>query len=250
MQPPLIAANWKMHGDRPRLEGWVAMLAEHLPRGVEAILLPPFVLLPPVQTLAPPFAWGGQTLATEGEGAYTGEVSAEMLAECGCGYVLVGHSERRRLWGEDDAAIAGQFCRALDAGLQPILCLGESREERDAGETFATVERQLKAVLENLGKRRIARGVIAYEPVWAIGTGLAAEPADAAQVHAHLCRLWRKSAGDMPLTILYGGSVTPENAASLAVEDAIDGVLVGGASLQAESFLAICHAFAPKALFL
>lgn len=157
MQPPLIAANWKMHGDRPRLEGWVAMLAEHLPGGGSHPAAPIRAAAPSADS-GPPFAWGGQTLATEGEGAYTGEVSAEMLAECGCGYVLVGHSERRRLWGEDDAAIAGQFCRALDAGLQPILCLGESREERDAGETFATVERQLKAVLENLGKRRIARG--------------------------------------------------------------------------------------------
>ncbi len=244
MQAPLIAANWKMHGDRPRLKSWAAALAAARPEGVEIILLPPFVLLPHVEALTPSFAWGGQTLAAEAEGAYTGEVSGDMLAECGCRYVLTGHSERRRLWGEDDASVASQFCRALDAGLQPILCLGESRAEREAGQTLAVVERQLQAVLQSLGERTLSGAVLAYEPVWAIGTGLTAEPAEAALVHAHLRLLWRSHAGgESSPRILYGGSVTPGNAAALASEAEIDGVLVGGASLQAESFLAICNAF-------
>ena len=269
VQPPLVAANWKMHGDRTRLTRWAAALAAGgLPDAVEVALFPPFVLLPRAEECAsqedsapstgapasPPrtpsassFAWGGQTLSAEAEGACTGEVSAAMLAACGCRYVLVGHSERRRRWGEDDAAVAAQFCRALDAGLQPILCLGESREQRETGQTFDVVKRQLEAVTENLAERSSAGAVLAYEPVWAIGTGLAAEPGQAAEVHAQLRSLWEAAAGTAAeLRILYGGSVTPENAEALAREAQIDGALVGGASLDADAFLTICRFFAQK----
>jgi len=189
-------------------------------------------------------AWGGQNVSEHAQGAYTGEVSAAMLAEFGCRYVLVGHSERRALYGENDATVAAKFAAALQAGLTPILCVGESLAEREAGATGNVVVRQLDAVIAASGIAALQRAVLAYEPVWAIGTGKTATPQQAQDVHA-LIRA-RVAASDAAvaqgLQILYGGSVKPGNAQELFAMPDIDGGLIGGASLVADDFLAICSA--------
>ena len=188
--------------------------------------------------------WGGQTLNPHAKGAHTGETSGSMLTDMGCQYVLVGHSERRAIYGESDEDIALRFKAALDAGLEPVLCVGETLEEREAGETEAVVARQLDAVINSVGFEAFAQAVIAYEPVWAIGTGLTATPQQAQSVHAFirdkLSLLNGIIAGQ--LRILYGGSVNGSNAAELFAQSDIDGGLVGGASLTAEDFLAIYSA--------
>ena len=188
--------------------------------------------------------WCGQTLNPHAKGAHTGETSGSMLTDMGCQYVLVGHSERRAIYGESDEDIALRFKAALDAGLEPVLCVGETLEEREAGETEAVVARQLDAVINSVGFEAFAQAVIAYEPVWAIGTGLTATPQQAQSVHAFirdkLSLLNGIIAGQ--LRILYGGSVNGSNAAELFAQSDIDGGLVGGASLTAEDFLAIYSA--------
>jgi triosephosphate isomerase len=178
-------------------------------------------------------AWGAQTLSEHASGAYTGEVSAAMLGDFGCRYVLVGHSERRQLFGEGDALVAAKFAAARAAGITPILCVGETLEEREAGRTQEVVARQLDAVL---AKGALGDAVLAYEPVWAIGTGRTASPAQAQEVHAFL----RRRVG-ADTAILYGGSVKPANAAAIFAEPDVDGGLIGGASLVAADFIALCR---------
>ena len=189
-------------------------------------------------------AWGAQDCSSHASGAFTGEVSAAMLAEFGCRFVIVGHSERRAMHGESDLLVAEKAQRALANGLTPIICVGETLAERDAGRTEAVVDRQLAAVIDLLGVAT-EKAVLAYEPVWAIGTGRTATPAQAQAVHAHLrTALAAASPHGKDICILYGGSVKPDNAASLFTEADIDGGLIGGASLNAEPFVAICKAAA------
>lgn len=228
-----------------------AALLERLKSGMpglqcEVVVCAPFPYLAQLQALlaSTQVRWGAQSVSEHVSGAYTGEVSAAMLCEFGCRYVLVGHSERRSLFGESDAVVAAKFVAAREAGLVPILCLGETLVEREAGATAAVVSRQLDAVIDRAGVAALASAVVAYEPVWAIGTGVTASPAQAQEVHAAI----RERVADLDaglaegLRILYGGSVKPQNAAELFAQDDIDGGLIGGAALVADDFLAICQA--------
>ncbi len=244
---PLVAANWKMHLLQAEARAFCQQLrGADLPAGVEAALFPSFPLLPPVAAALAGSAvgLGGQDLHPEDSGAHTGDVSGPQLADCGCGWVLVGHSERRRDHGEDDALVARKLRAATRHGLRPILCLGESGAERRAGHTFEVLERQLGAALA-AAPARGADWVVAYEPVWAIGTGDTATPAQAQAAHAFL-RARVAAVGGAALAtelrLLYGGSVKPDSAAELAAEPDVDGFLVGGASLDAGKFLAIMQA--------
>jgi len=236
-----------MHGS---LQGNAALL-DRLLTGIaaascEVAVCVPYPYLAQVQSRlgGTPLAWGAQSVSEHASGAFTGEVSAAMLCEFGCRYVLVGHSERRQLFGESDAVVAAKFVAAQQAGLLPILCLGETLAERESGQTSAVVSRQLAAVIERAGVDALASAVLAYEPVWAIGTGKTASPAQAQDVHAairaQVAALDSGLAGG--LRILYGGSVKPQNAAELFAQADIDGGLIGGAALVADDFLAICQA--------
>lgn len=216
------------------------------PRGVEVVLCPPFTALAAVaEILGPgPIRLGAQNCHWEPSGAHTGEISAPMLAELGCRYVLLGHSERRKEMGETDEQINRKVRAALAHGLVPVLCVGETADERRQGLTFTTVEGQLRAGLAGMEPEAIVRVVLAYEPVWAIGTGVNATPGQAAEVHSYLRGLLseltsKDTAG--AIRILYGGSVKPDNAEALAAEPEIDGVLVGGASLNAQGFITIAR---------
>ena len=248
MRRPFVAGNWKMNGSRAHaraLAAGVCAGVRELP-GVEVGLCPPFVHVGDVRAVIgdAPVLLGAQSCAGVEQGAFTGEVSAAMLADAGCAFVLVGHSERRTLCGEGDAEVARKAERALAAGLSPVVCVGETLEEREAGRTEATVARQLDAVLERVGPGDLARIVVAYEPVWAIGTGRAATPAEANAVHAFLreCVEAREPSVAAGLRILYGGSVKAENAALIFAEPDVDGGLIGGASLDVQQFVGICQA--------
>lgn len=250
MRKPLIAGNWKMHG----LHGQVSTLANGIKQGakefsaeqIEVLVLPPFVYLQQVRDLltGTAIAWGAQNLYLGTQGAFTGEISANMLVDLGCQYVLVGHSERRTLFKENDQLIAEKFKSALAAGLKPILCLGETKAEREQGQTEQIIHSQLAAVIDEAGIEAFAQAVIAYEPVWAIGTGLTATAQEAQTIHLFIRNLLMKNNVDIARTIriLYGGSMKPDNAAALLSMPDIDGGLIGGASLDADSFLAICRA--------
>lgn len=246
MRRKLIAGNWKSNGSTVSVKALGAALASQcIGLEAEVVVCPPFVFLPTVvdALVGTDIRVGAQNLSESGPGAYTGEVHAEMLADVGCEYVIVGHSERRMTFGEDDRHVAHKLARAIAAGLRPILCVGETLEQRTAGLARQVVLGQLEAVVANLGAAGLEASVIAYEPVWAIGTGQSASPAQAEEVHGWI-RAWLqevigKAAGAIPL--LYGGSVTPQNAASLFACREIDGALVGGASLNAKDFLAICR---------
>lgn len=248
MRKPLIAGNWKMHGSLSMVQS----LLEGIKKGagacssVDILVLPVFVHLPEVQKLLTNSGvmWGAQDLHPGTQGAFTGEVAGPMLVEFGCQYVLAGHSERRSLFNEDNVMVATKVKAALDAGLTPILCVGETRAQREAGETEAVVHAQIDAVLTLLGIEAFRRIVIAYEPVWAIGTGLTATPEQAQAVHAFIRQLIAQNNVDIAsaLRILYGGSMKADNAAALLAMPDIDGGLIGGASLDANSFLAICQA--------
>jgi triosephosphate isomerase len=244
---PLVAANWKMHLLAGEARTFCAALRDGLPAaGVEVALFPSFPLLPAVaEALAgSEVGLGGQDLHSEASGAHTGDVSGAQLADAGCGWVIVGHSERRRDHGEGDELVAAKLRAAARAGLRPILCLGETAEERRGGSTFAVLSRQLRAALPHLGE-----GVVAYEPVWAIGTGDTATPQQAQEAHAFLRReaAGRLGPAAARLRLLYGGSVKPDNAGELAAQPDVDGFLVGGASLDAGKFLAIIRACAAAA---
>ena len=248
MRRSFVAGNWKMNGSRADTRALVAGVCAGTRElsGVDVGVCPPFAYLADADAAIAdaPVLLGGQDCARTGDGAFTGEVSARMLADVGCGFVLVGHSERRTLYGEGDAEVAEKAALALAAGLSPVVCVGETLEEREAGRTEATVERQLGTVIERLDRDALARIVVAYEPVWAIGTGRTATPAQANEVHAVLrervaAREPEVAAG---LRILYGGSVKPDNAVALFAEPEVDGGLIGGASLDAGQFLDICRA--------
>jgi triosephosphate isomerase len=250
MRKILVAGNWKMHGSKAMVDGLLQELlgAEDKSELVDLAVFPPAVYLQRTQKQlrGSAIAWGGQTLNPAPQGAHTGEISASMLLDFGCRYVLVGHSERRTLYGESDDAVAQRFKAAHQAGLEPVLCVGETLEQRESGETENVVSRQLDAVLSLCGIDSLSSATIAYEPVWAIGTGKTATPDQAQQVHAFI-RDKLVSQDDIiggQVRILYGGSVNGSNAADLFARKDIDGGLVGGASLKAEDFLAIRDAAA------
>jgi triosephosphate isomerase len=247
----LIAGNWKMNGSLAESRRLVDALRSGIGPSASATMLlcPPYVYLPAVKDWlhGSPIALGGQNLADKaGAGAYTGEVSGDMLVDVGCTHVIVGHSERRALYIETDAVVAAKFKVAQAAGLLPILCVGETLEQREAGQTRAVIERQVAAVVDDAGVRAFARAVVAYEPVWAIGTGRTASPEQAQEVHAFIRGMIaaRDATIAAGLSILYGGSVKGANARSLFAMADIDGGLVGGASLAAAEFLEIFRAAA------
>jgi triosephosphate isomerase len=247
----LIAGNWKMHGSLADSRKLVDALRAGVAPGASATMLlcPPYVYLPPVRDWlqGSPIALGAQDISDKpGTGAYTGEVSGQMLRDVGCSHVIVGHSERRALYGETDAVVATKLKAALAEGLTPIVCVGETLEQREAGQTRSVIERQIAAVVDADGVHALARAVIAYEPVWAIGTGRTASPEQAQEVHAFIRGLVaaRDATIAAGLSILYGGSVKGANARSLFAMADVDGGLVGGASLVAAEFLEIFRAAA------
>lgn len=250
MRSFLIAGNWKMNGDSAQNRELVSGIsAGHEPaEGVDVLVCPPFPYIAPVVGLVADagISVGAQTLSENSNGAFTGEVSASMLRDLGATFVIVGHSERRTLYAETDDAVAAKFQAAQAAGIVPILCVGETLEEREAGETEAVIGRQLAAIVNAAGVGALANAVIAYEPVWAIGTGMTATPEQAQDVHKHIRSLLAKDDEQVAdgVQILYGGSMKGENAAGLLGMPDIDGGLIGGASLKAEDFLAIVRAAA------
>lgn len=251
MRQKLVVGNWKMHGglvaNRALLQGVVAGV-KGLAATVECAVCVPYPYLAQAQQelAEAEVGWGAQNLSEQVSGAFTGEVSAAMLKDFGCRYVIVGHSERRALYGEDDGLVAKKFKQALAGGLVPILCVGETLAQRESGQTAEVVATQLDAVLDAAGVEVFAGAVVAYEPVWAIGTGLTASPAQAQAVHEGIrARLVARNAEVAAgVRVLYGGSVKAGNAAELFAMPDIDGALVGGASLVAEEFVAICRAAA------
>jgi triosephosphate isomerase (TIM) len=236
----LVAGNWKMHGSRGANQALLDLLLKELgaTRNAECAVCVPYPYLEQVaaRLRGTPIAWGAQNVSEHAQGAFTGEVSAAMLVEFACRYVLVGHSERRQLYGETDVQVAAKFAAAQSAGLTPVLCVGETLEERESGRTQEVVARQLDAVLSKVD---FGSAVLAYEPVWAIGTGRNATPQQAQDVHAFL----RRKTGN-EVRILYGGSVKAQNAAAIFAMADVDGGLIGGASLVAQDFLAIYKAAA------
>ena len=240
----LVVGNWKMNGSVAANAALLDALKAASLGGAEVSVCVPAPYLRDVATslAGSAIAWGGQDCSPHASGAYTGEVSAAMLAELGCRHVIVGHSERRAMHGESDELVAAKAAAALANGLVPIVCFGETLAEREDGKTERVVARQLGAVIELLGAR-IDDVVVAYEPVWAIGTGKTATPAEAQAVHAFLrARLADRGANAAAIRILYGGSIKADNAAQLFAEPDLDGGLIGGASLKAADFIAICRA--------
>lgn len=252
MRQKFVAGNWKMNGglesNQKLLQDVVSGVAEL--RDVAVAVCVPFPYLAQAQSSlsGSPVGWGGQNLSEKTSGAFTGEVSASMLNDFSCRYVLVGHSERRAIYGESDALVAEKFAVALAAGLVPVLCLGETLSEREAGKTAEIIAAQMAVVLDRVGVAAFAKAVVAYEPVWAIGTGRTATSEQAQEVHAAIRA--QVAAADVSvaagLQILYGGSVKPSNACELFGMPDIDGGLIGGASLVASDFLAICRAAVAK----
>jgi triosephosphate isomerase (TIM) len=259
MPRKLVVGNWKMHGSLPGN----ARLFEALKHGViqsgmqecEVAVCVPHVYVPQASQalLGSAVAWGAQDCSAHPQGAYTGEVSCAMLTDFGCRYVIVGHSERRQHHAESSQTVSQKMLRVLESGLNPIVCVGESLNEREAGQTQAVVAGQVQAAIDALKQagqmQWIWRVVIAYEPVWAIGTGKTATPVQAQEVHAAICAQWQAAFGpdSKHLRVLYGGSMKASNAASLMAQPDINGGLVGGASLVAEEFLAIVAAAKPVA---
>jgi triosephosphate isomerase len=248
MRQRLAVGNWKMHGTLPdnlALLDKVAAAAGGLSRAVAAVCVPfPYLAQAQSALAGSKAAWGAQNVSQHPKGAFTGEISAGMLREFGCRYVLVGHSERRQIFGEDDATIALKAAAVLAAGMTPIVCVGETLAERERGVTEEVVGRQLGVVADRIGAVGLKASILAYEPVWAIGTGKTATPQQAQAVHAYLREFLAGRdpvvAASMP--ILYGGSVKAANAAELFGMQDVDGGLIGGAALVAEEFIAICHA--------
>lgn len=243
MRQALVVGNWKMNGSLASnsqllesfLERWQG---EHQ---VEVAVCPPAIYLAQAKQLAGNgLQVGAQDVSRAESGAYTGELAATMVADLDCRYAIVGHSERREYHSETDELVAEKFATAQQAGLVPILCVGETLEQREAGETLGVIARQLKAVIDRVGQQTMVNAVVAYEPVWAIGTGLTATPEQAQEVHGFI----REQLGDTgdAVRILYGGSVKPANAGELFAKPDIDGALVGGASLASEDFYQICLA--------
>ena len=248
MRRPIIAGNWKMNLNRAdSIELAQGVVQGDHTAGVEIVMCPTFVYLDAVSEVlrGSTVKWGGQDGYHESNGAFTGEISMAMLADLGCQYVILGHSERRHGMGETNAQVNAKMIAALASGITPILCVGELLEERESGQTQTVVESQMDGSLAGLSADQVAQIVIAYEPVWAIGTGKTATPEQAQQVHADLRKLVSNrynAQSAAAVRILYGGSVKPSNAAELLSQPDIDGALVGGASLQADSFLKIIAA--------
>ena len=246
MRTPFIAANWKMYKTVHEAVAFIKefrKLADAL-HDVEIVVAPPFTALRPVVEAAHASSIGvaGQNLHWEREGAFTGEVSAGMLKEAGAEYVIIGHSERRRLFGETDQTVNRKLLSEVAAPLTPIVCIGETLEERDRNETLAVLDQQIKAGLDGLSADQVAALVIAYEPVWAIGTGRNATPAQAGEAHAHIrgrLRQWFGGGAADQCHVIYGGSVKPDNIRELSSLEDVDGALVGGASLEVRSFFEI-----------
>ncbi|KRG68894.1 triose-phosphate isomerase [Pseudoxanthomonas dokdonensis] len=252
MRRKLVAGNWKLHGDRQFAYGLMDEIAAGRPQGpVDLVILPPLPYLGElIEDYAPRgIGFGAQDVSSNEKGAYTGEVSAAMLMDVGAAYGMVGHSERRQYHAESDELVARKFIAAGNAGLVPICCVGETLQQREAGETEQVIGRQLQAVLQAAGVTAFARAVVAYEPVWAIGTGKTATPAQVQSVHAFIRGVVAAHDARIAdsLTVLYGGSVKPDNAAELFAQPDVDGGLVGGASLVARDFLAIASAAAESA---
>jgi triosephosphate isomerase (TIM) len=252
MRRPMVAGNWKMHGSQATNRALLAELEGYVRPDwpIDVVVFPPYVYLADAVRVLEEgrILVGAQDVCAESGGAFTGQVGAAMLKDVGCSYVIVGHSERRRWYHEDDALVARKFAAALAGGLTPVLCVGETLEEREAKQTELVVGRQLDAVIAMHGVGGFAEAVLAYEPVWAIGTGRTASPEQAQAVHAFLRR--RIGAHDAKmadrLRILYGGSVKAGNAAELFAMPDVDGGLVGGASLNADEFRQICAAAAVR----
>ena len=248
MRQPLIAGNWKMNGTKASVEqllaGVVAGAGEV--KAAELAVCPPFPFLGMAQAAlaGSVVALGAQNVCTEEVGAFTGEVSATMLAEFGCTYVICGHSERRSLYGEDDVAIAKKMASAHAKGVRPIVCVGETLQERERGETEKVIADQLDGIIHLGGIAAFGEIELAYEPVWAIGTGMTATPEQAQEVHAFIRNRLASHSQEVAdkIRILYGGSMKPSNAAELLAQADIDGGLIGGASLAADDFLAIARA--------
>ena len=247
MRPKVIAGNWKMFKDLRETGELISGLVSGLgtpPSGVLAIVCPPYTSLGLASELLKdsPIKLGAQNMSEFDDGAYTGEISWKMLRSAGCSYVILGHSERRQYSGESDELINRKAKKALSSGLLPIICVGETLQEREGGITAKVVERQVRGVLAGMTASDLARVIIAYEPVWAIGTGKNATPAQAQEVHALIRSLVRQLFGEKSaesLVIQYGGSVKPDNSAEILRQIDIDGALVGGACLKADSFTAI-----------
>jgi len=251
MRIPLVAGNWKMHLHRQDAAALGAAVRDGVCdlQGVEVVVCPVFTALTTVQAAlnGGPVGLGAQNCYHEASGAFTGEIAPEMLLDCGCSWVIIGHSERRQIFGEDDALLNRKLRYALGAGIKVMFCIGETLEEREGGAMEAVLERQLRAGLEGLEDGDFARMAIAYEPVWAIGTGKTASPAQAQEAHLFVRGVVRELFGERVADVLriqYGGSVKPDNAGELIGQPDVDGFLVGGASLQAESFAAIATAAA------
>lgn len=244
MRRKLVVGNWKMHGNHSANAELLSGISAARPFGCDvAVCVPyPYLSETAVALAGTDLRWGAQDCSAHAQGAYTGEVSVAMLAEFGCRYVIVGHSERRQYHAETDQLVADKAKAALASGLTPIVCVGETLAQREAGETEPVVKRQLSAVIHTLA-HCVSEMVVAYEPVWAIGTGKVATPEQAQAVHALLrAQLKAATAQAEHMKILYGGSMKPDNAVSLLSQTDIDGGLIGGASLKAADFVAICRA--------
>lgn len=248
MRRPLVAGNWKMNGSSQSIRSLLEGIKQGLNtvKNSEVAVCPPFVYLQQVGELiaGTSIALGAQNVSDQDPGAFTGEVAVAMLKDFNCTYIIVGHSERRTLYGESDVLVAKKFAKVQAGGFTPILCVGELLEEREAGQTEAVVKRQLEAVINLQGVASLEKAVLAYEPVWAIGTGKTATPQQAQDVHAFIRSLiaQRDAGVAEKVRIQYGGSVKGSNAAELFAMPDIDGGLIGGASLKADEFLAICKA--------
>ena len=248
MRQKMVAGNWKMQGSVDESVALATAVRDGLTADpvYDVVVFPPFVYLPVVADVLndTAMAYGGQNMSGQASGAFTGEVSGHMLRNVGCEYVLVGHSERRQIFNETNDEVAKKFVAAGAAGLVPVLCIGETLSQREAGMTERVVAEQLQAVVECAGIDAFETAVIAYEPVWAIGTGKTATPEEAEAVHLFLRSQLSALNGELAqkIRILYGGSVKPDNAKALFEQPNIDGGLVGGASLKADDFLAICKA--------
>ena len=248
MRKPMVAGNWKMNGSSESVKELMAGIKNGMGSvgNTEVVVCPPAVYISRVVGAAADtdIKVGSQNVCDEDKGAFTGEISADMLKDIGCEYAIIGHSERRALYGESDELIAKRFAAARRNGIKPIFCIGETLEESEQGITNDVCARQMDAVINLEGVEALADGVIAYEPVWAIGTGKTASPEQAQEVHAFIRGKIAALNADVAegLRILYGGSMNPGNAAELTAQADIDGGLIGGASLKSEDFLAICKA--------
>ncbi len=247
MRQPMVAGNWKMNGSSDSVKELISGIKAGVSEAnAEVVVCPPFVYISSVAEAIAGSAikLGSQNMCDQDAGAFTGEVSGPMLKDVGCEYVIIGHSERRAMYGETDGVAAIKYGAVLKNGLKPIFCIGETLEEREQGVTEQVVGRQIDAILNSDGVDSLANAVLAYEPVWAIGTGKTATPEQAQEVHAFIRNKIAEQDADIAegLRILYGGSMNPTNAAELRSQPDIDGGLIGGASLKAEDFLVICSA--------